>query len=604
MTSKVFLAFLMLTYPLQGADRSMISIIPRPAKTRVGEGRFRLTPETAIMADKGVFGEAAIFNKQVAPALGFELRILNPDAANDRTNTISLSIGADKDFGPEGYVLLVLEDRVAITGSDSAGVFYGLQTLRQLLPSSVYSENPAGEVDWIIPQVKIEDRPRFQWRGLMQDNSRRFLPMEYLRQNIDRLAMHKMNVFHLHLTDDQGWRVEIKKHPKLTEVGGYFEEEYPEPDGFYSQEEIKELVQYAAERHVMLVPEIDIPGHSRAALKAYPALGCLERKTYKIYPFYNGPNLVNAVLCPGKERVYDVLDDVIEELVDLFPAPYIHMGGDEVRRPDWSKCEHCQARMKDEGIEDEKELQRYFSNRIVQMIEKRGRRAIGWDEILNPELDKDAVVMAWRGTDHGIEAARRGYDVVFTPNLYTYLTRATSIKTTYEYEPIPDDFTADEAARIIGLQGSAWSHKRKSNGDFLDRQIHPRMSAVAERAWSPKGRRDWEDFKARLEEHSDRLEAMGVPFHRYAVIKTVNPGLAGDKADFQPGDKVISFGGADVLAPQDLIEAVRLAGQGAIVPAVVLRGEKTIELKVENVDLGIVLDKDKFGFPFRPKKSR
>ncbi|MFC1734663.1 family 20 glycosylhydrolase [Candidatus Hydrogenedentota bacterium] len=557
-----------------------ISLIPKPANMRVMNGSFTITPETVVIADKASQETGALFVRQLAPAMGHELKLMDIADVMSLFNSITLEIAQRATFPEEGYSLDVSKNRVMVKASTQAGIFYACQTLRQLLPPEILGASKVGNVEWSMPQVHIKDEPRFGWRGLMHDASRTFLPIDYLKKTIDRMALYKMNVFHLHLSDDQGWRLEIKKYPQLTDIGSNFEKEYDKPSGFYSQDDIRELVRCAAERHIMIVPEIDIPGHSRAMLKSMPELGCIEGKEYRIYPFSKGKNFVDSVLCAGKDNVYDVLDDITAEMVELFPTPYIHMGGDEVNKSDWGECDNCQTKMKNDGLANEKELQTYFSNRVTKLIMKHGKRAVGWNEILNPNLDKDAVVMSWQGVEPGIKAIKAGHDVVFSPNAYTYFNRPESVRSTYSWEPIPEDFTKKEAARVLGIEGCQWSHKRRTDMDALDMAIYPRFCAVAERAWSPGTVRDWPNFRKRLLCHYPRLEALGIPFFHSATIAKIMPNSAAEKAGLKVGDNIIEFDGEDIMVPFDVGAPIR-NNNGKTVTVIVQRGKKTLNLQAQ-----------------------
>ena len=418
----------------------------------------------------------------------------------------------------EGYTLDVTRTRVKAVASTPAGLFYARQTLAQL------------EQDGSIPCVKIRDYPRFRWRGLMIDCSRHFMSVEQIKQHIDILSQYKINTLHWHLTDDQGWRIEIKKYPRLIEVGSKRTEfDGTVTDGYYTQEQVKEVVAYAAERFVTVVPEIEMPGHSFAAVRSYPELSCEKMPVGNFYT-WGSPDIV---LCPGSEFTFQFLEDVIAEVAPLFPGKYIHIGGDECKKVRWEKCPACQARIKAQGLvadehgTAEEKLQSYAVKRMEGILAKFGKSLVGWDEILEGGLSPNATVMSWRGEKGGIQAAREGHDVVMTPgsgglylNHYQGDPKAepegyahhSILQVPYDYNPVPAELTAEEAKHILGVQGNLW-------GEFLytdymrDYLTFPKMFAVAETAWTPLEKKDFPDFCRRLDAACQRLDALGVAYH-------------------------------------------------------------------------------------------
>jgi len=420
-----------------------------------------------------------------------------------------------------------------------AGAFYGTQTLRQLLPPQIFSTEPAaGSVAWTIPCLKIEDTPRFAWRGLMIDPARRFVSKAELMKFIDLLALHKMNTMQLHLTDDQGWRIEIKKYPKLTAVGSVRKEtrvghenksklfDGTPHSGFYTQGDIRELVNYAKARFVTIVPEIEMPGHEQAAIASYPELGVTNDPVEVSTHWGVHTRLLNA-----NETTLQFLQDVMTEVIALFPSRYIHVGGDEVVKDEWKASAATQTRMKELNLKDEGELQSYFIRRMDAFLTERGRRLVGWDEILEGGLATGAVVMSWRGTEGGIAAAKAGHDVVMAPTSFVYFDYYQSKSPTeplaiggflpvdkvYSFEPVPAGFSADEAKHILGAQGQVWS-EYIPNPQHLEYMAFPRAIALAEVVWSQPDRKNFDDFRARMHTHEQRLKLLGVNFRPMAMF--------------------------------------------------------------------------------------
>jgi len=463
------------------------ALIPQPAAVQWREGVFRAGEKISVAA--GPFtNEARLLNLPIDEAAG------------------TIRFVAVAGLPPEGYELDVATTGAILRASSPAGAFYAAQTLLQL-------RSP----DHSFPCVAIRDAPRFSWRGLMLDCSRTFQSADYLRKTIDRLAAYKMNVLHLHLTDDQGWRLEIKKYPELTQKAARFPDQFHEPEtvqGFYSQEQMRELVAYAASRHVTIVPEIEMPGHSLAALSVFPQLSCAGGP-FEIFPFFKGPNITPDIYCAGNEEVFTFMSNVLAEVAAVFPSAVVHIGGDEAPKDRWKKCPRCQQRMKELGLQNEEQLQAWFNQRVEKMLNASGRRLIGWDEILEGGLTPGAMVMSWRGTKGGETAALAGHDVVMSPTSHCYFDYAykvTSTQKVYAYEPIPAGLPADKARHILGAQANFWSHIDRTP-ERTDFQIYPRLLALAERTWSPQDCRDWQDFQVRLQSHHTRLAALGVHFN-------------------------------------------------------------------------------------------
>jgi hexosaminidase len=444
---------------------------------------------------------------------------------------------------PEGYRLSATPAGITIVAGGDAGAFHARTTLRQLVPPEALAPAPRGRGagggaarTWPVPCVEIVDRPRFSWRGLMLDTCRHFFPVAFVKKYIDALAFHKMNVFHWHLTEDQGWRIEIRRHPELTDVGawrtgtlvGRLEGEGPwefdgvRHGGFYTQDEVRDVVAYAAERQVTVVPEIEMPGHAQAALAAHPELSCTGgpfevSRTWGIH---------EEVFCAGNEAVFSLLEDVIGEVAPLFPGPFFHIGGDECPKMRWKACPKCQARMRAEGLADEDALQSWFVRRIERVVNAAGKRLIGWDEILEGGLAPNATVMSWRGVDGGIEAARQGHDVVMSPTTHCYLDYQQAedpagepiafraylpLEKVYSYEPLPLELTQEQGRHVLGVQGNLWT-EYVVTPEQAEYMVWPRACALAEAGWSPAGPRDRGNFEVRLAAHLPRLDALGVRY--------------------------------------------------------------------------------------------
>ena len=432
---------------------------------------------------------ADYFNQIISYASNFQLKVVSEGEGSGEIKFNLTNPSAD--FEEEGYHLSVKSRSIEITAKTPAGLFYGLQSLRQLFPVQLEDSTSQNQA-WQIPCVEIQDKPRFPWRGEMLDVSRHFLSLDLIRKNIDYMARYKMNTFHWHLTDDQGWRLEIKKYPKLTEIGAWRVDRNEEPwwgrdpakpgelatyGGYYSQEEIRDIVKYARERFITIVPEIDMPGHSQAAIAAYPEISC-DGGPYFVA---TGGVASGNTYCPGKEVTFEFIDNVLEEVFELFPGAYFHVGGDECNKDAWKNCPDCQQRMVDEGLKDEHELQSYFIQRVEKLVNARGKKLIGWDEILEGGLAPNAAVMSWRGENGGIQAALQGHDVVMTPTAHCYLDLKQGdpqlepelgysrcwLSEAYEYDPVPSDLTPEQALHILGSQGNLWENLSRMKANII-----------------------------------------------------------------------------------------------------------------------------------------
>ena len=432
------------------------------------------------------------------------------------TAEVTITSQADSALGNEGYELHITPSAVTLAANAPTGVFYGQQTLRQLRAA-----------DGSLPCCRIWDKPRFGWRGLMLDVARHFFTKAEIKHFLDVMAVHKLNVFHWHLDDTQAWRIEIKKYPRLTEIGAWRDKiewgldpgssrawnAAGQYGGFYTQDDVREIVAYAADRHIMVVPEIEMPGHSRGALMAHPEFSC------------NGTPYA-GVFCAGNDAAFEFLQNILTEVLALFPSQFIHVGGDEVSKDFWKKCPRCQTRLRAEGLKDEDELQSYFIRRIEKFINVNGRRLIGWDEILEGGLAPNATVMSWRGVAGGVAAAQAGHDVVMTPASHCYfdlyqakigqpkaLGGFVPLETVYEFEPIATEIPADKAHHVLGGGGNIWTEFMPNYG-HVQFMTYPRACALAETLWSPKENRNFEDFKIRLKSHTKLLDTLGVNYAR------------------------------------------------------------------------------------------
>ncbi|UCF20550.1 MAG: family 20 glycosylhydrolase [Gemmatimonadota bacterium] len=503
----------------QATASAVLQLVPYPVSLVTRPGAFRLDSATVIavsdVADDELLRLARHAAEIVEQGAGIEVRVSTSrrEAAGAGVLLLALSSN-ERGRSAEGYRMEVGGNGASIAASTHAGLFYGLQTFRQLLAGSPSAEPGVRS----IPGVSIEDEPRFVYRGMHLDVGRHFFPVEFVKKYIDLLAMYKMNTFHWHLTEDQGWRIEIKKYPRLTQVGGFRKETILEKNfdpyigdripygGYYTQEEIRGVVAYAASRYVTIIPEIEMPGHSKAALAAYPELACTEG------PFEAATvwGVHEDIYCPS-ERTFAFLQDVLSEVIDLFPGRYIHIGGDEAPKRRWEESETAQEVMRREGLADEHELQSYFIRRIESFLLANGRRLIGWDEILEGGLAPQATVMSWRGTEGGIEAARQGHDVIMTPTSHVYfdyyqgdpnfeplaIGGLTPLEKVYSFEPVPDELTAEQARHILGAQGNVWTEYMKTS-QYVEYMVFPRLLALAEVLWSPATARDWDRFAGSL----------------------------------------------------------------------------------------------------------
>jgi hexosaminidase len=510
----------------------MVPLIPIPAKITTRTAVFKLTASTQIEATDSLRGHAERLRDELRPATGFPLPIVTRATGSRITLAIDEAVAR---VGDEAYRLSVAADAVVITAAKPVGITHGTQTLRQLLPPAIFRRAVVADVAWTVPSVDIEDAPRFSWRGSHLDVGRHFMPKATVLKHIDLLALHKLNIFHWHLTEDQGWRIEIKKYPKLTEVGAWRKDSMVPPltrdpekrkfsgqphSGFYTQDDVREVVRYAADRGITVVPEIEMPGHAQAAIAAYPELGNTGTK-HEVQTYWGISDHVFGV----SDKVITFLENVLDEVLALFPSKFIHVGGDEVPKREWKESAAAQARMKELGLKDEEQLQSWFITHFDKWLAARGRRLIGWDEILEGGLAPGATVMSWRGEKGGIAAAKAGHDVVMAPEKPTYfdydnsedeplpIRRLNTLAEVYAYEPVPKELSAEEAEHVLGAQGQLWT-EYMPDPLRMEYMAWPRLCALAEVLWSPPKTRDPADFARRLETHLERLRILDVNYWR------------------------------------------------------------------------------------------
>jgi hexosaminidase len=537
-------------------------LIPAPRKgwwVPPSQGAFPLDEETVLHAEPGTEGVARRLRETLCAATGL------PFAEGRDDNGIVLRV--DPGLAPEAYRVVVDGYAIRIDGGSAAGVFWGTQTFRQLLGPDAFRRAPVDpdRREWLLPMVVIEDAPRFGWRGLMLDVARHFMPKDGVLRYLDLMAAHKLNVLHLHLTDDQGWRVEIKRYPRLTEIGAWRSrtkfghrasphwEEKPH-GGYYTQDDIREIVAYAAERHIRVVPEIDVPGHSQAAIAAYPELGNTDVIDTASLTVWDNWGISPNVLAPT-DNTLRFYEGVFEELLELFPGEFVHIGGDECPKEQWRKSPGAQARIEELGLAGEDGLQAWFIGHFDKWLSARGRRLIGWDEILEGGLAQGAAVSSWRGYAGGIAAARAGHDVVMCPEQFVYLDHrqdagedepvpigyVRTLEDVYRFEPVPPELTAAEARHVLGTQANVWTEVMEDPAR-VDYQVFPRLAAFAEVAWSalPAPReRDFADFDRRMAAHYRRLDALGVAYRPPAGPRPwqKRPGVPGRPLEGPPPNR-------------------------------------------------------------------
>ncbi len=534
-----------------------IPVIPIPVSVQSGAGNFTLTKTAAIEIrtnDANAKRVAGFLSKKLSAPTGFAIPVRSGASSNSNGN-ISIALNNDKSLGNEGYKLEVTQRSVSLSANKPAGLFYGMQTLLQLLPKEIESKTAVKNVAWTIPSVTIKDYPRFVWRGLLLDVSRHFFTKEQVKVFIDNMVRYKYNLLHLHLTDDQGWRIEIKSYPKLTTVGAWRANregawgntKAPDPSepktygGFYTQDDIREMIQYAKDRFVTILPEIETPAHSMAAIAAYPELSCTPGtyavnagEEFQVWDSGGNRALIDNTLCPANEKVFEFLDKVFTEVAQLFPFEYIHVGGDEAAKNFWETNEQVNALTKKEGLKNMEEVQSYFMKRVEKIIQSKGKKMIGWDEILQGGLAPNAAVMSWRGMKGGIDAARQGHHVVMAPLDYTYVDlmqgdpyveppefASLRLNQSYKFEPVPDGI---DPKLILGGQACLWS-EHNPNMRTAEYLLWPRAMSVAESVWSPKERKSWPDFVKRVEVHFQRMDIARIKYSRSMYDPIFTPSM-------------------------------------------------------------------------------
>ena len=519
-----------------------ISVIPKPVKMELKAESFTVTNETIIVVENGDAESVRVAHmmaERFKAASGLSIKVSETKTPSSQKNVIALiKANSDSHIGKEGYQLSVSSGKVVINAINGAGFFYGMQTIFQLLPPEIYGNSPATGIAWKIPGVEIVDQPRFTWRGMHLDVARHFMSVDFIKKYIDNMAMHKLNVFHWHLTEDQGWRLEIKKYPKLTEVGAWRKESLighvkDKPHkfdgkrygGFYTQAQAKEIVAYAKERFITVVPEIEMPGHAKAAIASYPELGVTGQPVEVATYWGVFPDIFNV-----EESTFAFLEDVLTEVMEIFPSEYIHIGGDEAIKDQWKASDKIQKKIKELGLKDEHELQSYFIKRMEKFINSKGRKIIGWDEILEGGLAPNATVMSWQGIEGGIAAAQANHDVIMTPiqSLYFWWYQGEkkteplaaggfiSLEKVYRYEPIPSVLTPEQSKHILGAQGCAWTEYMEDEKK-VEYMVFPRISALSEIVWTPKENKSWDEFKSRMAKQFKRYDQRGINYAKVSL---------------------------------------------------------------------------------------
>lgn len=542
MTKSKLLLFFFIVWLITGCtttDPVPINIVPLPEQQVAGNSHFTFSKNTVIQVE----------NREQEPIAGLLADLFTSSAGftpmvNTGSSAASASVifSTDTTLVKESYKLDITPSRISINAADKAGFFYAIQSIRQLLPPAIESKEPVNNIQWNVPTLGIQDSPRFPYRGLMLDVSRFFIPKENIIKIIDYMAMLKLNKLHLHLVDGNGWRLEIKKYPRLTEIGAWrvaresdfsqrknAQPEEPTPvGGFYTQEDMKEIIAYAGAHQVEIIPEIEMPAHTNSSLAAYPELACSIVKNFISVIPGMGAHASEIVYCAGNDKVFSFLEDVIDEVADLFPSHYIHLGGDEASKRYWKECPLCRARMKVEGITDVEDLQGYFMNRMADYVKSKGKQVMGWDELTNSKIPEDAVIYGWQGLGTaGYKAGKLGHKFIMTPARVLYLIRYqgpqwfeprtyfgnNTLKNVYDYEPIQPEWEPEVTANLLGVQGSLWTEFTNSPED-AEYLIFPRLAAVAEIAWSGKDRKDWPGFLKRLDVLTQHYDYLGVNYAR------------------------------------------------------------------------------------------
>ncbi len=531
----VVILIIFLVFP----KKESMGVIPKPdTMKRDGKEVFLISDSTKILfnGNSSELQWLGNYLKEIFySSSGFNLTTKIRDHDKESENSIILKLETKPEkFKNEGYTINISQKKILISAKKGAGLFYGIQTLRQLLYAKLNDSKNKSYKNIALSSLDIKDLPVFGWRGMMLDTCRHYMPVPFIKKFIDHLAMYKLNRFHWHLTEDQGWRIEIKRYPKLSKISAWREEtvighrrdtpnqyDGKKHGGIYTQDQIKEIIKYAKDRYITIIPEIEMPGHSVAALAAYPEISCtggpFEVKT--IWGVHKD------VYCAGKEETFEFIENVLSEVMELFPSKYIHIGGDECPKERWKNCPDCQRRIKDEGLKDENELQSYFVKRIEKFLNSKGKKLIGWDEILEGGLAPDATVMSWRGMEGGVKAAKEGHNVIMSPTSYCYfdyyqgnpkteplaIGGMLELKKVYSFEPIPSELSEEEKTHILGGQANLWT-EYISTPDHAEYMMFPRIAALAEVLWTRKVLRRWNDFHKRVKTHYKIYRRMGINF--------------------------------------------------------------------------------------------
>ncbi len=533
-TLTMIMCFMLLVSCSKPLINTEISVIPVPDTIIYGKGNFILNEKTVIVASGEAVKTAEYLSGFIRKSTGLDIKISEKGKKNAIILTLDENLPSMENV-KEGYLLTVGTKTVTISASSPEGLFYGVQTLRQLLPVEIESSIVVSNVQWTIPVVEIKDQPQFGWRGIMLDCSRHFFPVSHIKNVLDQIAALKINRFHWHLVDDQGWRIEIKKYPELTSTSAWrvdrehlhWNERPPQKPGeeatyggFYTQDEIRDVVNYAAKLNIEVIPEIEMPAHVSCVFAAYPQYSCSGKKM-TVLP--GGVWPVTEIYCAGNEEVFTFLEGVLSEVIELFPSKYIHIGGDEATKTNWEKCPKCQSRIKTEGLKDELELQSYFVKRIEKFLSSKDRNLMGWDEILEGGLAPRATVMSWRGFEGGIAAAKSGHDVVMSPTEFCYFDYYQGPKETeplaiggylpvskvYQFNPVPESLTSEEAKHILGGQANLWAEYIPTP-EHSFYMIFPRFNAMAEVLWARPENKNYDDFLRRMESQFKRMDNAGI----------------------------------------------------------------------------------------------
>jgi hexosaminidase len=599
-----------------------VSIIPMPAEVTLRAGEFQIISETEIYftGDESTGDLATLLSEMLTSRSGLQLNIKAYDESSALPGSILLKINEGMETGDEGYHLDIERKGLLLEATGNAGLFYGLQTLSQVLVDRLGEDS-----EITVPCIDILDSPRFKYRGMHLDVSRHFFPKEFIMKYIDYLAMYKMNRFHWHLVDDQGWRIEIMKYPRLTEVGAFrVDREHQhwndrEPaapgeeatyGGFYTQDDIRDIVAYASSKYIEIIPEIEMPAHVISALAAYPELSCKQNEL-DVPP--GGVWPITDIYCAGNEETFEFLENVLLEVIELFPSEYIHIGGDEATKVKWKECEKCQKRIVDEGLANVDELQSYFIKRIENFLNGKGKQIIGWDEILEGGLAPEATVMSWRGMEGGIEAARQGHDVIMTPTSHCYFDYYQGprnleplaiggwlpLSKVYSFEPLPAELTEDEKVHILGAQANVWT-EYISTADHVEYMIFPRMPAIAEVVWSSNNSRNWEDFSGRILNHMGRWKSMGINYSSSALnvnftfgIDTISRNITTELATDLPGIEIrYTLDGNDPDAGSLLYKKPVSIMENALLKAIAIHnGEPTGKVNEQSFSINLATAK-------------